>query len=229
MKISISLKVFVLLLSVAACYRAPSGNSMQTPKSNSSSTSSDTTGTSSVSSGGDYSKALDAYNSKRYEEAAKGFQAVVNSDPKNFDAQFHLGKSYEALKKDDDAIKAYKAAIVVKPEHGEANFSAGRIEHERKNYQAAEPFLEQAAKTDFKNPKTLMTLGDNQRMLKMFDRAIVQYGKVIGFEPNNAEAYYGLGLTYIGLNNKIGARQQLQKLQPLNKELAKKLSDQIDS
>jgi len=63
----------------------------------------------------------------------------------------------------------------------------------------------------------------------MFDRAIVQYGKVIGFEPNNAEAYYGLGLTYIGLNNKIAAGQQVRKLEPLNKELAKKLADQIGS
>jgi tetratricopeptide (TPR) repeat protein len=170
---------------------------------------------------------MEAFNAKRYEEAASGFEAVTRSDPKNFEAQFNLGKSYEALKKSDDAVRAYKAAIALKPEHGEANLNAGSIEHGRKNYQAAEPFLEQAAKTDYKSTRTLMALADNQRELKMYDRAIVQYGKVIGFEPNNAEAYYGLGLTYIGLKNKIGARQQLQKLEPLNKELAKKLSDAI--
>ena len=72
-----------------------------------------------------------------------------------------------------------------------------------------------------------MALGENQRVLKQFDKAAVQYGKVIGFEPNNAKAYYGLGMTYVGLNNKIAARQQLQKLQPLDKDLAKKLADQI--
>ena len=220
---------FVLILAAAnACYKSPSSNTQPTPPSNSYAVSSNSTSSSATSPGADYAKARDAYSAKRYEEAAKGFQEVASADPKNFDAHFHLGKSNEALKKDDEAVKAYKAAIVIKPEHAEANLSAGLLEHKRKNYQAAESFLEQAAKTDYKNPKTLMALGDNQRMLRMFDRAIVQYGKVIGFEPSNAEAYYGLGLTYIGLNNKIGARQQLQKLEPLNKELAKKLSDQID-
>ena len=210
-----------------ACYTAPSSNAPQTSSGNTSTINSNTSKTTTGSPGGGYAAALDAYKGKRFEEAAKGFQEVVAADPKNFDAHFHLGKSLEALMKDDEAVNAYKAAIAIKPEHAEANLNAGMIEHKRKNYQSAEPFLEQAAKTDFKDSKTLMALGDNQRMLKMYDRAIVQYGKVIGFEPNNANAYYGLGLTYIGLNNKIGARQQLQKLEPLNKDLAKKLSDQI--
>jgi tetratricopeptide (TPR) repeat protein len=213
-----------------ACFKAPTSNSSQTsPVSLSSpSTTSNTASNSGSSTAGDYAKALDAYNAKKYDEAVNGFEVVAKNEPKNFDANFYLGKSYEGLKEDDDAIRAYKAAIAIKPEHGEANLNAGLIEHKRKNYPAAAPFLEQAVKSDFKSTKALMALGDNQRMMKMFDRAIVQYGKVIGFEPNNAEAYYGLGMTYIGLNNKIGARQQLQKLEPLNKDLAKKLSDQIN-
>jgi tetratricopeptide (TPR) repeat protein len=204
--------------------RSSSGNTSGGSTSQSPEVSSPTTSSSS----GDYSKAIEAYNAKKYEEAAKGFEAVTKNDPKNFDAQYHLGKSYEGLKKVDDAVRAYKAAITLKPEHADSNFSAGKIEYDRKNYQAALPFLDQAAKTDFKSPKTLLAFGENQRMLKMFDRAIVQYGKVIGFEPDNAEAYYGLGLTYIGLNNKIAAGQQVRKLEALDKGLAKKLADMID-
>ena len=223
----------LVVLSAIGCYKSPSSSSPQLPSNsssgNSAATSSDSTADPSSSSAGNYAKALDAFNSKKYDEAAKGFEELAKNDPKNFDANFYLGKSYEGLKKDDEAIRAYKAALAIKPEHGEANLNAGLIEHNRKNYPAASPFLEQAVKTDFKSTKALMALGDNQRMMRMYDRAIVQYGRVIGFEPNNAEAYYGLGITYIGLNNKIGARQQLQKLEPLNKELAKKLSDQINS
>jgi len=227
MNISKQLFFSLILVSSIACYKAPSSNSTQAPTSNSSSTQSNASTTSSSVS--DYAKAMEAYKAKRYEEAASGFEAVTRSDPKNFDAQLNLGKSYEALKKDDDAVKAYKAAIAIKPEHADANFGAGSIYYRKKSYDAALPYLDQAAKTDYKSPKTLMALADDQRMLKMFDRAIVQYGKVIGFEPNNAEAYYGLGLTYIGLNNKIAAGQQVRKLEPLNKELAKKLADQIGS
>lgn len=229
MKYSKPIVIALLCFCALSCYKAPTANSSPTTGSNSATTSTPDkqSSSSTASSGAEYSKALEAFNAKKYDEAAKGFEAVVKSDPKNFDAQFNLGKSYEGLKKSDDAMRAYRAAIAVKPEHGGANLNAGLIEHNRKSYQAAEPFLEQAAKTDFKSTKALMALADNQRMLKMYDRAIVQYGKVIGFEPNNAEAYFGLGVTYLGLNNKIGARQQLQKLEPLNKELAKKLSDQI--
>ena len=103
------------------------------------------------------------------------------------------------------------------------------IYYEQKNYDTSLPYLEQAVKTNFKSPEMLYALAENQRTLKQFDKAIVQYGKVIGFEPNNANAYYGLGMTYVGLNNKIAARQQVQKLQPLDKDLAKKLADQIGS
>jgi tetratricopeptide (TPR) repeat protein len=232
MNISKTIFFTLLLTAMSACFKAPTSNSSTTSPnvaSSSPSTSSNSASTPSTSPAIEYANALDAYNAKKYEEAAKGFEAAARNDPKNFDAHFYLAKSYEGLKKNDDALRAYKAAIAIKPAHGAANLGVGLIEHDRKNYQAAEPYLEQAAKTDYKSTKALMALGDNQLMLKMYDRAIVQYGKVVGFEPNNAEAYYGMGVTYIGLNNKIGARQQLQKLEPLNKELAKKLSDQINS
>ena len=73
-----------------------------------------------------------------------------------------------------------------------------------------------------------MALGDNYRVLKKPEYAIVQYQKITGFEPQNATAYYNLGLTYIDLNNKIGARQQHQKLAPLDSNLAKKLLEAIE-
>ncbi len=231
-----SLKIIVsalLVVFVTSCYKPTSSSSSQRASGNdqSSSPTSESSGVSTSftpSSSADYSKALEAYNAKKYDEAAKGFEAVAKNDPKNFDAHYHLGKSYEGLKKADEAVKAYKAAIVLKPDHADSNFSVGKIEYDRKNYQAALPFLDQAAKTDFKSPKILLAFGENQRMLKMYDRAIVQYGKVIGFEPENVGAYYGLGLTYIGLNNKIAASQQVRKLESLDKGLAKKLADMID-
>src|SRR6185369_15150040 len=146
---------------------------------------------------------------------------VVKSDPKNLDAHLYLGKSFHLLKKDDDAINSFKQAVQIKPENADANFALGTIYYSRKQYETSLPYFDRAVKTNFKSPEMLMALGENQRVLKQFDRAIVQYGKVIGFEPNNANAYYGLGLTYIGLKNKIAAQQQLQKLEPLNKDLAK--------
>jgi tetratricopeptide (TPR) repeat protein len=128
----------------------------------------------------------------------------------------------------DKAETGFKEVVQSDPKNADAHYYLGNIYYDRKQYETSLPYFEQAAKLDFKSTDKIMAWGENQRALKQFDRAIVQYQKVIGFDPNNANAYYGLGLTYIGLNNKIGARQQLQKLEPLNKALAEKLSKEID-
>ena len=175
----------------------------------------------------DIADAIEDFNSKRYDKAASGFEAIAKSDSKNIDARIYLGKTYRALKRDDDAINPLQEAIQLKADHPDANFQLGDLYYDRGDYQAALPFLEQAVKSKNNSAEYLMALGDDQRMLKQYDRAIVQYGRVVGFEPNNATVYYNLGLTYIGLNNKIGARQQVRKLEALDKVLAKKLSDAI--
>ncbi|MEP6903006.1 MAG: tetratricopeptide repeat protein [Actinomycetota bacterium] len=128
-----------------------------------------------------------------------------------------------------NAETGFKEVLQAEPNNANAHYYLGNIYYDRKDYETSLPHFEQAAKIDFKSVDKLMALGENQRALKKFDYAIVQYQKVIGFEPNNANAYYALGLTYIGLNNKIAARQQLQKLEPLNKALADKLSKEIDN
>jgi tetratricopeptide (TPR) repeat protein len=174
-----------------------------------------------------YSIALNDFNSRNYVKAVEGFKLAISADPNNADAHFYLARSYRALKRDDDAVGSFKEAVRLKPDHADANFELGNIYFVRKNYGSSLPYFEQAAKVKYTSPEMLMALAENQRLLKQYDRAIVQYGKVIGFEPNNAYAYYGLGLTYIGLNNRIAAQQQVRKLESLNKELAKKLAEQL--
>jgi tetratricopeptide (TPR) repeat protein len=225
-----------LLISVGcfllACSKQSSSNSSQIgqmPISPSSSNTASQSSSPSISKDAQFSQALNDYNSKNYEKAATGFNEIVKADPQNASAYYYLGKSYKELKKDNEAIGALKEAVRIKPDHADANFALGNIYYGQKNYETSLPYFEQAAKTNFKSVEILIALAENQRVLKQFDKAIVQYGKVIGFEPNNANAYYGMGLTYLGLNNKIAARQQLQKLQPLDKDLAKKLADQIGS
>jgi tetratricopeptide (TPR) repeat protein len=220
--------IFVL----PSCYRTSPANDARTaaePEKNAATpaaTSSPGTAAS-PSEAGDFSRSLSDYNAGNYEKAAAGFGEVVKSGPPNAEAHYYLGKSLGALKKDDGAAAALREAVKIKPDYAEANYELGNIYYRRREYETSLPFFERAAATNFKSTAMMMALGENYRALKRFDKSIVQYQKVIGFEPDNADAYYGLGLTYIGLDNKIGARQQLQKLTPLNKDLAGKLADRI--
>lgn len=153
---------------------------------------------------------------------------TVQNSPTKTGGNYQQALNDYNAKNFDKAEAGFKEVIESEPNNADAHYYLGNIYYNRKDYDASLPHFEQAAKIDYKSVDKLMAWGENQRVLKQFDRAIVQFQKVIGFDPDNANAYYALGLTYIGLNNKIGARQQLQKLEPLNKSLADKLSKEID-
>jgi tetratricopeptide (TPR) repeat protein len=160
------------------------------------------------------------------EKSAQPSPSAQNSPPKGGNFEQAL-KDYNA-KNFDKAETGFKEVLQSEPNNADAHYYLGNIYYNRKAYNESLPHFDQAAKIDYKSVEKLLALGENQRALKQFDRAIVQYQKAAGFDPNNANAYYGMGLTYIGLNNKIGARQQLQKLEPLNKALAEKLAKEIE-
>ncbi len=180
-----------------------------------------------TSQGGDFNTAVNYYNSKDYEKAVAEFKEVVKTDGKNQQAYFYLGKSHQALNKTDEAIGAYKKAIEIKPDYAEANYELGSIYLNKKDYEAALPFIEKAAKIKYTSTDYLIALGDNYRELKRCNYAVVPYGKVMGFDDKNTAAYYGMGLCYIELKNRIAAGQQVRNLEALDKNLAKKLADKI--
>ncbi len=232
MKTKIFLPILLLIFFVA-CYKPGETNDSKTPKriektSPVAEKSSTPDTTSSPVATGNFSQAKSDYDAKNYEKAAAGFQEVVKADAKNLEAQFYLGKSFQALKKDDEAIAAFKEVLKIKREHADANFELGNIYNSRKDYETASPFYQMAVKTNFKDPKMIMALGDNYSALKKDDYAIVQYLKVNEFDKTNADAMYKTGLAYISLDNKIAARQALQRLEPIDAAKAKKLSELID-
>lgn len=71
---------------------------------------------------------LDYYNnSGKYDEALKFANDMVTKDPNDSFMQYVKGYLCQNLKKYDDAIAAYKAAIAIKPDYSEANSNLGLI------------------------------------------------------------------------------------------------------
>lgn len=134
----------------------------------------------------------------------------------------------ETVKTDNgDELSQARKAVESKPDDAEANYKLGKIYYDRKDYEKSLPFIQKASKIKFTSVEYLLALGDNYRELKKCDYAMVPYGKVPGFDEKNTAAYYGMGLCYIELNNRIAASQQVRNLEKYDKALAKKLADQI--
>ncbi len=54
---------------------------------------------------------VDKYEEKKYSDAEVDFRKVVESSPKNFEANFNLGTSYYKQEKYDDAIKSFQSSF----------------------------------------------------------------------------------------------------------------------
>lgn len=153
--------------------------------------------------------------------------AQTSESPTSSKSDYEQALNDYKAKNYDKAESGFKDVITDDPKNADAHYYLGKIYVERKDYQTSLPYLQQAVKLN-ENPEKLMALGDSYFELKKYDVAIVQYLKVSNYEPNNANAYYKMGLTYVGLKNSIAAGQQLRKLEPLNKDLAGKLQKEID-
>jgi tetratricopeptide (TPR) repeat protein len=68
---------------------------------------------------------VDKYEEKKYSDAELDFRKVVESSPKNFDANFNLGTSYYKQEKYDDAIKSFASAF----EGAKDNESKAKVLH----------------------------------------------------------------------------------------------------
>ncbi len=166
-------------------------------------------------------------NGGESEKAVAELEAIVQRDPKNHQAHYRLGVNYQALKNEDKAIDSYKKAIDIKPDYAEANYELGRIYAARKDYQAARPLMQKAAKVNYTSAEYLVALGDVHRELNECNLAMPPYGNSVNFNDKIPAAYYGMGLCYIELKNKLAAQSQLRPLEKLDKNLAKKLADKI--
>jgi tetratricopeptide (TPR) repeat protein len=175
-----------------------------------------------------FDSALKDFRARSYDKAVVGFEEVVRIDSGNYEAFFYLGKSRLELNDTVKAESSLNEAIRLKPDYAEAHFELGKHYFDQSRFEKALPFLKDANKYNNKWPDALVLLGDCYRNLKQYNYAAVPYGKAIGFEPDRADSYYGLGLTYVGLGNKVAARQQHRKLEPLDPGLAAKLKELID-
>lgn len=180
-------------------------NTVETPTGNVNKTSSTTSGNSELA---------------RLEEAA-----VKN--PKDYDAHFQLGVKYQSSKMEEKAVGAYKKAVEIKPDSHEANYALGKIYLDKKDFQTSLPFLQKAAKIKDTSAEYLVALGDNYRELKKCDYAMPPYGNSINYNDKNPAAYYGMGLCYLELNNRLAADAQIRPLEKLDKNLAKQLEIKV--
>src|SRR5689334_8575738 len=68
---------------------------------------------------------MKALEEQRYEAAIQSFTKVLEADPKDYAAYFHIGLAQSLLNRDEDAIASYKKVLELKPGLYEAQLNLG--------------------------------------------------------------------------------------------------------
>lgn len=88
---------------------------------------------------------------KSFENAVKAYKKILAKNPKDDDAHFNLGRSYNKLNQDPEALKSLQQAVKLQPEDSEYQTELGAILIKLAQYQEAAAALKKAVSLDETN------------------------------------------------------------------------------
>ena len=77
-----------------------------------------------------YVSALNGFNEENFEKAIKYLEKDIVFNPKSSESYILLGKSYEGLEDQDNALKYYEIAFTLIPHNLELNYLIGKVSYE---------------------------------------------------------------------------------------------------
>ena len=77
-----------------------------------------------------YTSALNGFNEENFEKAIKYLEKDIVFNPKSSESYILLGKSYEGLEDQDNALKYYEIAFTLIPHNLELNYLIGKVSYE---------------------------------------------------------------------------------------------------
>ena len=77
-----------------------------------------------------YASALNGFNEENFEIAIRYLEKDIVFNPKSSESYILLGKSYEGLEDQDNALKYYEIAFTLIPHNLELNYLIGKVSYE---------------------------------------------------------------------------------------------------
>jgi tetratricopeptide (TPR) repeat protein len=119
-----------------------------------------------------FRKAQEAVDKKKYQQAIPLFRQIVEGDPQDFQAWTELGTAYLLQDKPDDAEKAYRRAIEVRPAFALALLNLSRLLVSQKKFEAATEPLIRALELQPQSAEANFLLGETYLQSKKGSKAV---------------------------------------------------------
>jgi tetratricopeptide (TPR) repeat protein len=128
---------------------------------------------------------------KRYEDAAKTYQRIVDIEKKDAKSWAGLGRCYLALKEFEKAIKAYERAHLIEPENKEIYESLSFAYESLGKYKKALEYLDGALSIEPEDAHLWTSKGLLLLKMNRLDEAIECFNKALEINPNLTSAKEG--------------------------------------
>ncbi|MBA2703359.1 MAG: tetratricopeptide repeat protein [Blastocatellia bacterium] len=191
-----------------------------------------------------YERGLAYLAAGRHAEAVEALNQSIRLNPENAVAYVKLGLAYSGLRQYPEAIVVFKMAAHIKPEvvdaeayyrWGYAYSTLGKFSDAQSAFKRA-LYITRAAAADAEKSQTApsleeihYSLGISYQNAKRNNDAVSELKQAIKLNPQLVEAYYGLGLAYIGMGYWDLAERQHTTLISLKSPLAEKLAVAIQA
>ena len=172
------------------------------------------------------------YEEGKFIYSALSYSDVVFLDPEDLDARYYQGLSYFKAQEWGRAASSWEDLLRYRPKHDIVQVMLpqayyimameynrlGNSSMGRKSFQNA---LSINSNTRQWLTSSLITMGDYYRHKRLFGKSLSSYKEVIEIQPDNAEAYLGLGVTYWDMKEEKMAQSSWEKslsIKPDNNE-----------
>ena len=139
-----------------------------------------------------------------------------------------LAQAYAIKGSYDEAISQYNAAINADPENVSSYIGLGNSYYKKGMNAEAIKALEKAVEIKPYWADCRCNLGAAYSLASLHDKAVEEFIQAININPNYAAAHYGLGIAYISAGNLEKAADQIEILNELDSNFAKKLQNSIN-
>jgi Flp pilus assembly protein TadD len=173
-----------------------------------------------------YQKGLKELWQENYAAALAYFQEAKEKNPQDADACFWVAFCYDMLHRYEEAITAYKQAILIKP-NAITYLFLGMAHDKLGHYAEAIEAFKRSVQINPNDASTYRCLGAAYGQLGLYEKALEASKQAIRVKPNDAGAHYNLGMAYLSLGDKGSALDEYEILKSLDAEKANKLFNLI--
>jgi len=155
-------------------------------------------------------QAKEAQDRGDYRSAAAGYQQVLKLRPDLAEVRANLGLMQHLLGEYGEAVQTLEATLRQKPELFVPNLFLGLDLLRLKQPKRAIPYLQHAHRLNSQDEEATLGLAQAYAALRQFSAAYDSYSDTVEINPRNGEAWYGVGLTCMHLQE--SATEQLGQL-----------------